>query len=312
MYPRDGADVSTLRQNADAAMYEAKRGGKDRVLFYSPAMRDTFLEHLELETDLRRALERGQELSLAYQPIFDAKTRRQTAFEALLRWAHPVLGSSPPSKFIPVAEESGLIIRLGAWVLKEACRQCRQWQDHGLPAVRVAVNASALEFAREEFAGNVLQTLDETGLPGDLLEMELTETTLMHDMDEGIAKMARLQARGVRISIDDFGTGYSSLGYLPRLPVDALKIDRSFVADLGTNSTALSLIEGMISLAHSIRKRVVVEGVETEEQLDLLRRIGADEIQGFLLGRPAPLPAWAERLDEGAVPALSDPVEIPA
>jgi diguanylate cyclase (GGDEF)-like protein/PAS domain S-box-containing protein len=312
IYPRDGTDVSTLRQNADAAMYEAKRGGKDRVLFYSPAMRETFLEHLELETELRRALDRGQELSLAYQPIFDAQSGRQTAFEALLRWSHPVLGSIPPSKFIPLAEESGLIIRLGAWVLKEACRQCRLWQDRGLAAVRVAVNASALEFARPEFAGNVLRTLDEIGLPGELLEMELTETTLMHDMDEAISKMARLHERGVRISIDDFGTGYSSLGYLPRLPVDALKIDRSFVADLGVNSTALSLIEGMVSLAHSIRKRVVVEGVETQEQLELLRQIGADEIQGFLLGRPGALPAWNEPRNEEAVTAIFDAVEIPA
>jgi EAL domain-containing protein (putative c-di-GMP-specific phosphodiesterase class I) len=293
-------------------MYEAKRGGKDRVLFYSPAMRETFLEHLELETELRRALDRGQELSLAYQPIFDAQSGRQTAFEALLRWSHPVLGSIPPSKFIPLAEESGLIIRLGAWVLKEACRQCRLWQDRGLAAVRVAVNASALEFARPEFAGNVLRTLDEIGLPGELLEMELTETTLMHDMDEAIGKMARLHERGVRISIDDFGTGYSSLGYLPRLPVDALKIDRSFVADLGVNSTALSLIEGMVSLAHSIRKRVVVEGVETQEQLELLRQIGADEIQGFLLGRPGALPAWNEPRNEEAVTAIFDAVEIPA
>ena len=304
MYPRDGADVSTLRQNADAAMYEAKRNGKDRVLFFSPAMRDTFLEHLELETELRRALDRGQELALAYQPIFEAEGGRQTAAEALLRWSHPALGMIPPGKFIPVAEESGLIIRLGAWALTEACRQCRLWQERGQKGVRVAVNVSALEFARAEFVGNVLRTLDETGLPGHLLDLELTETTLMRDMDEAIRKMSRLHERGIRISIDDFGTGYSSLGYLPRLPVDTLKIDRSFVADLGANSTALPLIEGMISLAHSIAKRVVVEGVETKQQLDVLQKIGADEIQGFLLGKPRPLPAWDE------IP--SEPLQIPA
>ena len=195
MYPRDGADVSTLRRNADAAMYEAKRSGKDRVLFFTPAMHDTFLEHLELETDLRRALDQHDELTLVFQPIFEADSGRQTAFEALLRWTHPVLGPIAPSKFVPVAEESGLIFRLGAWVLKQACRKCRLWQDHGWAGVRVAANVSALEFARAEFAVNVLRVLEETGLPGDLLDLEVTETTLMRDLDESISKMSLLRAR---------------------------------------------------------------------------------------------------------------------
>jgi predicted signal transduction protein with EAL and GGDEF domain len=312
LYPRDGADVSTLRRNADAAMYEAKRSGKDRVLFFTPAMRDTFLEHLELETELRRALDREDELCLVYQPIFEAHGGRQTAFEALLRWTHPVLGCIEPAKFVPVAEESGLIFRLGAWVLKKACRQCRLWQDHGWAGVRVAANVSALEFARAEFAGNVLRVLEETGLPGDLLDLEVTETTLLRDMDESISKMSLLRARGIRISIDDFGTGYSSLGYLPKLPVDNLKIDRSFVAELGINSTALSLIEGMISLAHSIGKQVVVEGVETKEQLEILKSIGCDEIQGFLLGRPVALPTWDEPSLEVIPAQVNEPVEISA
>jgi len=312
LYPRDGADVSALRRNADAAMYEAKRSGKDRVLFFTPAMHDTFLEHLELETELRHALDGDSELSLVYQPIFEAQGGRQTAFEALLRWSHPVLGTISPAKFIPVAEESGLIFRLGAWVLKQACRKCRLWQDHGLAGVRVAANVSALEFARPEFAGNVLRVLEETGLPGDLLDLEVTETTLMRDMEESISKMSLLRARGMRISMDDFGTGYSSLGYLPKLPVDILKIDRSFVTDLGVNSTAQSLIEGMISLAHSIGKQVVVEGVETKEQLDILRRIGCDEIQGFLLGRPAALPDWDEPRREPAAPETVEPAEVSA
>jgi len=311
MYPRDGADVSTLRRNADAAMYEAKRSGKDRVLFFTPAMHDTFLEHLELETDLRRALDRD-ELSLVFQPIFEANSGRQTAFEALLRWTHPVLWPIAPSKFVPVAEESGLIFRLGAWVLKQACRKCRLWQDHGLAGVRVAANVSALEFARTEFAVNVLRVLEETGLPGDLLDLEVTETTLMRDVDESISKMSLLRARGIRISIDDFGTGYSSLGYLARLPIDTLKIDRSFVAELGVNSTARSLIDGMISLAHSIGKQVVVEGVETKEQLEILRSIGCDEIQGFLLGRPAALPDWDAPGLAGIAPEIAEPVEASA
>ncbi|MBZ5607417.1 MAG: EAL domain-containing protein [Acidobacteriia bacterium] len=294
MYPRDGGDVSTLRRNADAAMYQAKHSGKDRVLFFTPALRTTVLERLELETELRRALERS-ELSIEYQPIFEVSGNRQTAFEALARWVHPTLGSVPPAKFIRVAEETGLIVQLGAWVLREACRRCRSWQDGGYASVRVGVNVSALEFARPEFVGNVLAILEETGLPADLLELELTETMLMRDMDDSIRRVSELRERGIRISIDDFGAGYSSLGYLPRLPIDTLKIDRSFVAELGLNDTALSLMEGMISLAHSIGKRVVVEGVETEDQLATLRRIECDEVQGFLLGKPRSLAVFDQR-----------------
>ena len=289
MYPQDGTDVSTLRRNADAAMYQAKRTGKDRILFFTPAMRATFLERFELEADLRHALDRN-ELAVHYQPIFDAAGCRQTAFEALARWNHATRGSIPPGKFIPVAEETGLIARLGAFVLNQACLQCRNWQRHGLASIRVAVNVSAIEFARTGFVESVFALLDESGLQGHLLELELTESTLMRDLDESVRKMSGLRERGVRISIDDFGTGYSSLGYLSRLPIDTLKIDRCFVAELGVNSNALSLIDGMISLAHSIGKRVIVEGVETEWQLSTLRDLGCDEVQGFLLGRPAALP----------------------
>jgi len=292
MYPRDGNDVSTLRRNADAAMYGAKRGGKDRVQLFSPAMQDTLLEHLELKTALRQALDRGNELSLVYQPIFQARAGRQTAFEALLRWVHPVLGLVSPAKFVPVAEESGMILRLGSWVLAQACRECRLWQQRGFGGIRVSVNVSALEFAQAEFVDNTLRVLQESGLAGDLLDLEVTETTLIRDMDDAIRKTSLLRSHGVRISIDDFGTGYSSLGYLPRLPVDTLKIDRSFVSELGVNPASRSLVEGMISLAHSIGKRVVVEGVETSEQLEILRASGCDEIQGFLLGRPAAASAW--------------------
>jgi diguanylate cyclase (GGDEF)-like protein/PAS domain S-box-containing protein len=294
MYPRDGTDVSSLRRNADAAMYQAKHMGKDRVLFFTPRMRDSFLERLELQTDLRHALD-NREFVLYFQPIFEAAHCRRTAFEALVRWNHPVRGLVSPDNFISVTEETGLIVRLGAWVLGEACRECRIWQDGELSSVRVAVNVSPLEFTRANFAESVIGAIDEIGLPGELLELEITEGILMRDIEGSIKKMSRLRERGVRISIDDFGSGYSSLGYLPRLPVDTLKIDRSFVAELGVNSTAHSLIEGIISLAHSIGKRVIVEGVETDWQLDTLRELGADEIQGFLLGRPAPLAQFATR-----------------
>jgi EAL domain-containing protein (putative c-di-GMP-specific phosphodiesterase class I) len=206
-----------------------------------------------------------------------------------------------------VAEETGLIAKLGAWALKEACFDCQNWQRHGLDSIRVAVNVSAIEFARAGFVEGVLALLDLTGLRGDLLELELTESTLMHDLDESVRKMSGLRQRGVRISIDDFGTGYSSLGYLARLPIDTLKIDRSFVSELGENGTALSLINGMISLAHSIGKRVIVEGVETEWQLATLRDLGCDEVQGFLLGRPAALPDFTAQEE---TPEILEPASI--
>ncbi len=288
MYPRDGRDASALRRNADAAMYEAKQAGKDRIHFYTPALGAAFQVRLALETDLRHALDRD-ELCLHYQPIFTAGDNRQTAYEALARWEHPSLGFVPPNQFIPVAEETGLIIRLGEWVLREACRQCRWWQDHGQPLVRVAVNVSPLQFARADFVPTVLAVLRESGLRGDLLDLELTESTVMRDIDSAIEKMSELRGHGVRISVDDFGTGYSSLGYLHRLPIDTLKIDRCFVAQIGEIAAAVPLIQGMISLAHSIGQQVIVEGVETAAQLEILRNIGCDEVQGFWLGRPMKL-----------------------
>jgi len=297
MYPRDGTDVSTLRRNADAAMYEAKRTGKDRIRFYTPALGAACQLHLEMETDLRRALDRD-ELWLYYQPVYTAMDNRQTAYEALSRWPHPSLGFVPPKQFISVAEETGLIIRLGEWVLREACRQCRWWQDHGKPLVRVAVNVSSLQFARANFVDTMLGVLRETGLPGNLLDLELTESIMMRDIGSAIQKMAELREHGVRISVDDFGTGYSSLGYLSKLPIDILKIDRCFVAQIGENEAAVRLIQGMISLAHSIGKRVIVEGVETAAQLEILRDLRCDEVQGFLLGRPARLTRYQEQPQE--------------
>jgi EAL domain-containing protein (putative c-di-GMP-specific phosphodiesterase class I) len=188
-----------------------------------------------------------------------------------------------------LAEETGLIIRLGEWVLREASRQCRWWQDHGQRGVRVAVNVSPLQFARADFAATVLDALEQSGLRGDLLDLELTESIVMRDVESAIQKMSELREHGIRISVDDFGTGYSSLGYLPRLPIDTLKIDQCFVAQIGENTAAVPLIQGMISLAHSIGKRVIVEGVETAAQLEILQKLGCDEVQGYLLGRPAKL-----------------------
>ncbi len=297
IYPRDGTDVSALRRNADTAMYEAKQSGKDRIRFYRPALGAAVQARLEMETDLRRALDRG-ELCLHYQPIFSAANNRQTAYEALSRWRHPGLGFVPPSQFIALAEETGLIIRLGEWVLREACRQCRWWQDHGKPTIRAAVNVSPIQFARADFVATVLGVLSEARLSGDLLDLEVTESIVMRDIDGAIQKMAQLHEHGIRISVDDFGTGYSSLGYLPRLPFDILKIDRCFVAQIGENDAAVPLIHGMISLAHSIDKLVIVEGVETAAQLEILRNLNCDEVQGFLLGRPARMTRHDERAQE--------------
>ena len=290
MYPRDGLDVSTLRRNADTAMYAAKRSGKDRVQMFSPAMQESFQEHWQIETAMRHALEDGNQFHLAYQPIVEACGRKPIAFEALLRWENPSLGAVSPSKFIAIAEESGLILKLGAWALRQACLECRSWQEDGLRGVRVCVNASPLELASPEYTNHVLRTLEETGLAGNLLEIEVTETVLMRGMKECVRKLSALRSHGVRVSIDDFGTGYSSLAYLPTLPIDTLKIDRSFVTGLGAAAASRSLIEGIIVIAHSMGKRVVVEGVENEGQFEILQQLGCDEIQGYLIGRPSPPP----------------------
>ena len=299
VYPRDGTDVSALRRNADAAMYEAKQGGKDRIRFYRPAVSAAFQARLEMETDLRHALHRGEFL-LHYQPVFTAADHRLVAYEALVRWRHPERGLLSPGDFISLAEETGLIVPLGEWVLREACNRCRRWQERGKPRVRAAVNVSQLQFARSDFVETVLDVLRQTGLSGDLLDLELTESIVMHDVSGTIEKMTRLRQCGVRISVDDFGTGYSSLGYLSRLPLDILKIDRCFVAMVGENDDAVRLIHGMISLAHSLGKRVIVEGVETEAQLDVLRSLGCDEVQGFLFGRPTALATEDEASPAGA------------
>ena len=293
IYPLDGMDASALRRAADAAMYESKLSGKDRIRFFNPETRTAFVEHLELESDLRGALDRG-ELSLNFQPIFRVSDLRPMAFEALLRWFHPARGLVSPVRFIPVAEETGLIVPLGRWVMEQACRECNAWQERGLQSVSVAVNVSAVEFARSDFVETVQAILERTGLRSELLELELTETMMMRDIEDSIRKMAALRDRGVRISADDFGTGYSSLGYLHRLPLDTLKIDRCFVTGLGGNSAAVRLITGMISLAQGIGKRVIVEGVENPQQLEILRQAGCDEVQGWLLGAPALAPTNME------------------
>jgi diguanylate cyclase (GGDEF)-like protein/PAS domain S-box-containing protein len=287
LFPFDGANGNTLLRHADAAMYEAKREGKNRLRFFSPEMNAKICERLELENYLRRALERD-ELVLHYQPEISLRTNELVRNEALVRWNHPTLGLIDPGKFIPIAEETGLIIPIGNWVLEEACRQTKKLCDSGVRA-GVGVNVSSVQFSRPDYVETVIDILRRTEMSPLLLELELTETVVMQGLDDAAAKIRELRTLGISVSIDDFGTGYSSLSYLQKLRIDNLKIDRSFIRDVPNDPDALALTRALVSLAHSLGMKVVVEGVETKQQLDAVRGIGGDIAQGFLLGRPAPM-----------------------
>lgn len=301
LFPEDGQDAESLLRCADHAMYRAKQGGRNHVVLFSPADRDA--SRLELETCLHRALERG-ELSLRYQPQVDLRTGRVTAAEALLRWDHPRLGAVMPDRFIPVAEETGLIIPIGAWVLTEACRQAVGWREAGSP-LRVAVNVSALQFHRNDFAELVAAALHDTGLEPGGLELELTESTVVRELERTSRQMQRLRDLGVRLTVDDFGTGYSSLRYLQRLPIGALKIDRSFAPNPEEAcGERVLLAQAIIALAHGLRLEVIAEGIETDEQLALLRRFECDAAQGFVLGHPV---VGGELLRRGEAAPTPDP-----
>jgi diguanylate cyclase (GGDEF)-like protein/PAS domain S-box-containing protein len=286
-YPKDAEDAETLLQNADNAMYRAKNGGKNRFEYFAPEMTTASAERLAVENYLRRALDRS-EFVLYYQPQFELETGRQVGQEALLRWKHPKLGMVPPDKFIPAAEESGLIVPIGRWVLEESCRQAREWQREDKSIRSISVNVSAIQLARKDFIATVEAALASSGLEPRYLELELTESIVMSDMVEFAKKMAQLRGLGVRISVDDFGTGYSSLSYLQRLPIDILKLDRSFVEEFKHSSSGSSLVRAVVTLAHGLGIRVTAEGVETEQQLEAVQMSGCDKAQGYLLGRPAP------------------------
>jgi diguanylate cyclase (GGDEF)-like protein/PAS domain S-box-containing protein len=293
LYPRDGQDGATLERKADAAMYRAKNRGRNRAEFFTSDLGVAALERMEIENALRRALENG-ELQLYYQPEVDA-SGSLVGLEALLVWNHPRLGATSPQRFIPVAEESGMIVPIGAWVLAQACLQHAAWLRAGAVNVKMAVNVSAAQFSRPDFVETVAQALAESGLTPSLLELELTESMVMRDLDESARQMDRLRALGVSISIDDFGTGYSSLGYLWRLPIDTLKIDRSFLEDIDRDANTIPLVQAIVTLAHGLGLRVVAEGIETQSQMEVLRNAGCEIFQGFLLGEPRP-PEAIERL----------------
>ncbi len=295
IYPRDGQSVETLLQNADAAMYRAKDKGRDNYQFYSDDMTNAALERIVLEGQLRKALELDQ-LRLDYQPQIDLRTGDLVGVEALARWPHPEEGMIPPSRFIPIAEETGLIGDLGTWVLREACRQGRAWLDAGLAVGRVAVNVSGLQIQRGDLPARVDEALADSGMPAECLELEITETVLMQRHGEVGEVLNRLRERGVMISIDDFGTGYSSLDRLKRLPADKLKIDQSFVNRLPHDENDAAIARSIIALGAKMRFAVLAEGVETEAQRDFLLAEGCDQAQGYWFGRPVPAAELTPRL----------------
>ena len=297
-YPSDGRDAETLIQKADTAMYDAKKLGRNSYQFFRADMQARVLERQRLETALRSALGRD-ELRLNYQPKIDLKTGEITGVEALLRWHHPDRGLIPPSQFIPIAEESGLIIPIGQWVLLQACRQARAWMDAGLPAVRVAVNVSALQFMAKDFLSCVRAVLISTGVDPHNLELELTETVLMQDAESAVEKLHALKAIGVQLAVDDFGIGYSSFSYLRRFPLDALKVDRTFIKDLSADAGAATIVAAMINIGKSLHHRVIAEGVETREQLHFLQEQGCGEGQGYFFCHPVIAEKFAQFLESG-------------
>lgn len=290
LYPHDGETEEALIKNADTAMYHAKEGGRNAYQFYSASMNATAVERLALENDLRKACDNG-ELLLYYQPRIRLSDRRITGVEALLRWQHPSRGFLTPADFMPVAIESGLIRAIDQWVMKTACVQNKAWQDQGLPPIRVSVNISHSLFHYHSLVDLVRQALADSGLPAGYLELELTETIAMANVDTSVRMLSELTAMGIHLSIDDFGTGYSSLSYLQRFSLNMVKIDKSFVRDIETNEGSAFITKAIISMAHSLNLFVLAEGVETEEQLAVMEFQGCDEVQGYFFSKPLPVEA---------------------
>jgi diguanylate cyclase (GGDEF)-like protein len=298
VYPDDGLDAETLIKNADTAMYQAKEHGRQSYRFFEPKMSVRAVERQSIEADLRRAVER-HEFLLHYQPVIDLATGAITGAEALIRWMRPTRGLVPPLQFIPVAEDSGLIVPIGAWVMREACRQTRAWVDAGLPAMTVAVNVSAMEFRDENFLENLFSTLGDTGVDPKSLVVELTESVLMKHAEAAASVLQAVRQVGIRVAIDDFGTGYSSLGYLRRFPLDALKIDQSFVRQISIAGEDTAIVTAVIGMARSLKLRIIAEGVETLEQLEFLQAHHCDEAQGYYFSRPVPAEQFARLLRSG-------------
>lgn len=294
-YPQDGTELETLLKNAESAMYRAKESGRNTLKFYTEDMNLRISGRLALENKLRRAVERN-ELFLHYQPQVDLKSNQIFGTEALVRWRHPDLGIVSPAQFIPLAEDTGMIVAIGEWVLRTACLQNKAWQDAGLPPIAVAVNISARQFREKGLVHAVERILQESALDPRYLELEVTESVIMHDAEQVIAILKQIKSLGVKLSIDDFGTGYSSLSYLKRFPVDRLKIDQSFIREITSSPDDAAITQAVINLGHSLNLRVIAEGVETQEQLDFLSDRQCDEKQGYLISRPVPAEEFAQLL----------------
>jgi diguanylate cyclase (GGDEF)-like protein len=308
LYPQDGNSVESLMAHADAAMYCVKQRGRNDLQFFAAGMDAATQDRGKLESDLHQALARDQ-FVLHYQPKVDAQTGRLRGAEALIRWLHPERGLVPPATFIPLAEDSGLIEGIGNWVIHEACRQARAWQDQGLAPTRVAVNLSAFQFHNGKLLEAIRRSLDEFSLDPAYLEVEITESALMSDPEESVAILRRLSEMGVLVSVDDFGTGYSSMSYLQRFPIDKLKIDRTFISDVTSSNDDASIVSAIVSLGHTLNLKVIAEGVETPEQLEFLQMLGCDQYQGYHYSRPMPAAEFAELIrrdgsgHEAATPA---------
>ncbi|MGH6943259.1 MAG: putative bifunctional diguanylate cyclase/phosphodiesterase, partial [Geminicoccaceae bacterium] len=308
LYPGDGAAPDQLLKCADMALYRAKERGRNRLQLYNPALNVRVFEQMSLEKHLRRALEQ-QQFTLVYQPQIALDTGRVVGVEALVRWQHPELGLVLPDEFVPLAEENGLIEPLGLWILRAACAQYQAWCEARLPQLRLAVNMSARQFQRNGLEKRIRDVLAETGMDARWLELELTESVLMQEGDSTASLLEHLSEMGIGLALDDFGTGYSSLSYLKRFPIKRVKIDRSFVRDIHTSEGDAALARAVIAMAHGLGVDVIAEGIETLEQLAVLRRHGCDEGQGFLLGRPA-VPSEVSNLVRRGLPAQSRGVAI--
>ncbi len=298
VFPEDGRDSDALLKHADAAMYHAKKSGRNNYQFFTDEMNQRALERMSIGSKLRHALERNEFL-LLYQPQMDLRSGRIIGAEALLRWNHPMDGPVSPAQFIPIAEENGLIIPIGEWVLREACRQNQEWRKLGLPEITMAVNLSAAQFRQKNLGEMVMSIVRDSGLDPSSLELEITESAVMHDAEAAIALLRQLKATGLKLAVDDFGTGYSSLGYLKKFPIDKLKIDQSFVRDLMTDPDDAVIASTIISMAHSLKLKVIAEGVETAEQLAFLKQQGCDEMQGYYFSKPVSAGKFAELLAPG-------------
>jgi diguanylate cyclase (GGDEF)-like protein len=310
VYPRDGLDEQTLTMNADIAMYQAKREGKNTFQFHSEKLSANLLERFSLESDLREAIARGQ-LQLHYQAKRDIPTGRITGMEALLRWHHPTLGVVAPMRFIPVAEESGLIVPIGKWAIRTACAQNAAWQEQGLPRLSVAVNLTARQFADEQLLADLKAILAETGMDATLLELEITESMLMRDVAAALQTLSGLRDMGVRIAIDDFGISYSSLTTLRQFPLDSIKIDRSFIRDIVGVAEGRDLARAVIAMGRTLSHNIVAQGVETKEQAEFLRENACAEFQGFYLGKPVPAGQMADLLRQQSGVEATEPRAVP-